>query len=46
MPDRSPLLALSGAVADGAAAEGAADGATAAHYGDPVAEQRMLAAGR
>jgi folate-binding protein YgfZ len=46
MPDRSPLLALPGAVADGAAAEGAADGATAAHYGDPVAEQRMLAAGR
>ncbi len=42
MPDRSPLLALPGAVADGAAA----DGATAAHYGDPVAEQRMLAAGR
>lgn len=47
MPDRSPLLALSGAVADGAVADGlAADGATAAHYGDPVAEQRMLAAGR
>lgn len=46
MPDRSPLLALPGAVADGAAADGAADGATAAHYGDPVAEQRMLAASR
>lgn len=47
MPDRSPLHALSGAVADGAVADGlAADGATAAHYGDPVAEQRMLAAGR
>jgi len=37
MPDASPLLALPGAVADGA---------SAAHYGDPVAEQRMLTAGR
>lgn len=51
MPDRSPLLALPGAVADGAVADvAAADevvvGITAAHYGDPVAEQRMLAAGR
>jgi folate-binding protein YgfZ len=36
-PEPSPLLALPGAVAEGA---------TAAHYGDPVAEQRMLAAGR
>ena len=33
----SPFLSLPGAVATGA---------TAAHYGDPVAEQRMLAAGR
>jgi tRNA-modifying protein YgfZ len=38
MPDRSPLLALPGAVAGA--------GPTADHYGDPVAEQRMLAAGR
>jgi folate-binding protein YgfZ len=37
MPERSPLLALPGAVADGE---------TAGHYGDPVAEQRMLTAGR
>jgi folate-binding protein YgfZ len=36
-PEPSPLLALPGAVAEGD---------TAAHYGDPVAEQRMLATGR
>ena len=35
----SPLLALPGAVAD-------TSGRVAAHYGEPVAEQRMLAAGR
>ncbi len=47
MPDStspSPLLALSGAVAMSSAAD--ASGAVAAHYGDLVAEQRMLAAGR
>ncbi|GAA1727910.1 YgfZ/GcvT domain-containing protein [Microcella frigidaquae] len=38
----SPLLGLPGAVAGSAPAATA----TAAHYGDPVAEQRMLAAGR
>lgn len=38
MPDPSPLLGLPGAVAG---ASGTAD-----HYGDPVAEQRMLTAGR
>ena len=47
----SALLALPGAVAfaaDGAAVAAGDDEATtvAAHYGDPVAEQRMLAAGR
>ena len=35
----SPFLALPAAVAD-------ASGRVAAHYGEPVAEQRMLAAGR
>lgn len=35
----SPLLSLPAAVADAA-------GVVAAHYGEPVAEQRMLAAGR
>ncbi|MER3388811.1 MAG: glycine cleavage T C-terminal barrel domain-containing protein [Microcella sp.] len=35
----SPFLALPGAVAD-------ASGRVAAHYGEPVVEQRMLAAGR
>ncbi|MCA1942467.1 MAG: folate-binding protein, partial [Yonghaparkia sp.] len=35
----SPLLGLPGAVAGSAPAATA----TAAHYGDPVAEQRMLA---
>jgi len=35
----SPFLTLPGAVAD-------ASGRVAAHYGEPVAEQRMLAAGR
>lgn len=39
MSERSPLLAGLGAVAGAA-------GSTAAHYGDPVAEQRMLTAGR
>lgn len=38
MPEASPLLALPGAVAGA--------GTTADHYGDLVAEQRMLAAGR
>ncbi|MFM2354127.1 MAG: hypothetical protein RLZZ608_1533, partial [Actinomycetota bacterium] len=40
----SPLLALPGAVAMSAATDG--QPAIASHYGDPVAEQRMLAAGR
>lgn len=40
----SPLLALSGAVAMATASDDS--GAVAAHYGDPVSEQRMLAAGR
>ena len=40
----SALLALPGAVAMSSATEGSV--AVAAHYGDPVAEQRMLAAGR
>ena len=47
----SPLLALPGAVALSRAGLAIADGAEpataiAAHYGDPVAEQRMLDAGR
>ncbi len=54
MPESRPvsaLLALPGAVAvaaDGTAVAAGVDEATAvaAHYGDPVAEQRMLAAGR
>lgn len=54
MPESRPvsaLLALPGAVAiatDGTAVAAGTDQATtvAAHYGDPVAEQRMLAAGR
>lgn len=40
----SPLLALSGAVAMSSTAD--ASSTVAAHYGDLVAEQRMLAAGR
>lgn len=46
--DASPLLGLPGAVAGGLAADGTRAGVapTADHYGDPVAEQRMLAAGR
>jgi folate-binding protein YgfZ len=51
MPESSPvsaLLALPGAVAMVGAvpAEAAGPAAVAAHYGDPVAEQRMLAVGR
>ena len=54
MPESRPvssLLALPGAVAiavDGTAVAAGADQATtvAAHYGDPVGEQRMLVAGR
>lgn len=54
MPESRPvssLLALPGAVAlaaDGTAVAAGAEASTtvAAHYGDPVAEQRMLAAGR
>lgn len=45
MPDlTSPLLALPGAV-DLAVVEPTAAGGVAAHYGDPVGEQRRLAAG-
>lgn len=55
MPETSPLLALPGAVAMSTAGStepvastdnGDAVASVAAHYGDPVTEQRMLAAGR
>jgi len=44
----SPLLSLPGAVAGGLTHDAAVAGAApiADHYGDPVAEQRMLTAGR